>query len=105
MSQEPQVPVVVEVRIKMVLDVSQSWTNDPDRDLKDYVEFWLNESSHCAGNELGKLAERLDARGLGCSCNQTETEFVRVATPDDKTRFHYEGERDELPATEPLVFK
>lgn len=40
-------------------EVSKDWTADD-------VEFFLNESSHCAQNELADLLERVNKDGCPC---------------------------------------
>ena len=80
-------PVVVEVTIKMVVDVPRDWSGE---DLAHTGEFHLNDSSHCARNEIQALAARLDERGDICPCNQTQAKFLRVATEDDRTLYHYQ---------------
>ena len=84
------VPVVVEIRIKTVIYVPDNWPSvwGGNATLADCVEFHLNESSHCAGNELRDLATRLVERGDECPCNQMQASFVRVATPEDVETYH-----------------
>ena len=94
----------------MVVDVPSEWINDIDEsksikphleglvpveriaeaDIAYQVESYLNNSSHCANNELRRLAGRLDKRGAGCACNHIESKFVRVATEADQEPYHYE---------------
>jgi hypothetical protein len=94
----------------MVIDVPREWVTDIDKsksikplldglipdaeldlaDLAHQVESHLNDSSHCASNELRRLSERLEKQGDGCACNQIESKFVRVATEADRETYHYE---------------
>jgi len=76
------VPVVVELTYKLVVDVVISEEEERERGFKDVVEFWLNESAHCANNELRKLCEQLEAHGQ-CACSAHVAKFVRVATELD----------------------
>ena len=79
-------PVVVEVTIKMVVDVPRDWSGG---ELAHNVEFFLNDGSRCTANELQALVARLDERGDACPCNQMQSKFLRVATDDDRTLYHY----------------
>jgi hypothetical protein len=81
-----RVPVVVEVTIKMVVDVPSDWRGE---DLAHNTEFFLNDSSHCASNELLTLCERIEVHGNTCPCNQMQSKFLRVATPEDRDLYHY----------------
>ena len=107
-----RIPVLVEVTVKMVIDVPRELIADIDEsesikplldgylsaesiaatDIAHQVEFYLNDSSHCASNELRKLATRLEERSSGCACNHIESKFVRAATKEDQERYHYEPE-------------
>jgi hypothetical protein len=94
-----RIPVLIEVTIKLVMDFPASYAVDDcgagergEDPLKDNVEFYLNESSSCSGNELRKLAARLEERSSGCACNHIESKFVRVATEADQETYHYEPE-------------
>ena len=80
------VPVVVEVTVKLALDVPEDWADD----YQGHTEFWLNESSRCAINTLHKLVKRLDDTPGACPCNQTEHRVLRLATPEDCRLYHYE---------------
>ena len=93
-----RIPVLVEVTIKLVMDFPANYTDNTrgsgEDSLKDMVEFYLNESSTCASNELRRLSKRLEEQGDGCACNQTESKFVRVATEADCEMYHYESEKE-----------
>ena len=94
-----RIPVLIEVTIKLVMDFPASYAVDDcgagergEDPFKDKVEFYLNESSSCSGNELRKLAARLEERSSGCACNHIESKFVRAATKEDQEMYHYEEE-------------
>lgn len=72
-------PVLIELRIRMVVDRPESWG-------KEDIEFQINEGSYCAGNLIHALAESDNVAGeWGCcdSCARTEAEFIRPATDED----------------------
>lgn len=72
-------PVLIELRIRMVVDRPESWG-------KEEIEFQINDGSYCAGNLIQALAESDDvAHEWSCcdSCARTEAEFIRPATDED----------------------
>ena len=80
-------PVLVELKIKMIVDVPESWEQSD-------VEFWLNESSHCIGTEITELAwgEAL-ANDNGCcdSCGKTEASVVSMTPTADEIQHNRPG--------------
>lgn len=68
--------VIVDITVRMPVAVPKSYDADA-------VDFWLNESSHCIGNELKQLAEsefRANERSCCDTCNRTTAE-VHNMTP------------------------
>jgi hypothetical protein len=88
-------PVLIEVTVRMVVSVPSDWNEHPhgleEQGLRDHVEFWLNDSSHCAGNEIIAIAQAIEAAGddPSCGCSRTKSKFVRVATPEDCEMYDY----------------
>lgn len=68
--------VLVEMKTLMLMEV-------PDHNDEDRINFWLNESSHCAANEFESLYEATkDNNYCGCFC--TEFKYLREADEEDK---------------------
>jgi hypothetical protein len=75
--------VVVEMKVEMVIEVQADDTHDD-------IEFLLNESSHCANNEIEKLyrevTEQQGEYTRPCGCARTEFSYLREATEQDHKR-------------------
>jgi hypothetical protein len=79
--------VVIEMKAKMVLSVPRSWTEDD-------ILFHLNESSHCASNEIRQLYEESIAEENVCNvCSRTEFSFVQEASLQDHENMSWRGEK------------
>jgi hypothetical protein len=77
MSTTPERTVVVEIKVKILRKFPTDW----DVDL---IEFHLNESSHCIGNEIEEIYESDNAIESSCdTCHRTEAKYLREATPED----------------------
>jgi hypothetical protein len=73
----PERTVVVELKIRILRSYPVDWSVDS-------IEFHLNESSHCIGNEIREIAESDSAIENSCdTCHRTETKYLREATPED----------------------
>jgi hypothetical protein len=69
--------VKIELKTWLVISVPQSWTEDD-------INFYLNNSSHCIGNEIEQLAEENQrVPGECCSCHRTESKYLGEATAED----------------------
>lgn len=81
--------VAVELKTWLVVEVPAAWDEEQ-------IRFHLNDSSHCAGNEIGQLAEEENrVEGECCSCFRTEMKFLREATADDQARTRWKSPDDE----------
>lgn len=78
--------VVVEMTMKLVLAVPESW----DEEL---INFRYNEGTWCASNIIDEI-ERLD-KVLGCICGITKFNYIGEATAMDEDKFKIYAE--ELP--------
>lgn len=61
--------VPVRFHVDLDVDVPEEWTDAG-------VEFWLNESSWCAGNLVDLLTAAADAEG-GCLCSRVDAEVAQ----------------------------
>lgn len=55
----------------------------PEWNAQAHIDFWLNDSTHCAANEFKALAEAVED-GETCGCWCTKFEYQRDATDTDK---------------------
>lgn len=87
--------VLVELSLMTLVDVPDDWNQDN-------IEFYLNESCHCLGNELQELAAS-DAyvmqRNSCDTCHRSRATYVREATADDKQCFRLRH-KPNCPATD-----
>ena len=80
--------VVLELKIRIVVEVPRNWDRHD-------IEFLYNESSHCIGNELKKIAKAVkdvpvsddpdetvfvSPNGCGCGC----TEVIYLSEAEEK---------------------
>lgn len=72
--------VVVRLSIDLVVDVPESWDEES-------ITFYYNESSSCSDNrlnEISKLLQRIDEKGLPCSCNYVSAKYLHEASEDEE---------------------
>lgn len=73
--------VVIELTVRMLREYPDDW------DAR-MIDFHLNDSSHCLGNEIRELAESDKAEEGSCdTCNRAEAHFLRAATAEDVENF------------------
>src|SRR5208283_2580480 len=68
--------VVLEMKIKYVVEVPRSWDVD-------MINFHRNESSFCSNNDIDTIVRQLKQHKNRCICFRSETSFVREATEQD----------------------
>lgn len=69
--------VVVKLEIELVRTVPEDWD-------KQFIEFYLNDSSSCQSNLLGELKELSERLPNECVCGKIKGSFVREATAMDE---------------------
>lgn len=85
--------VVIEMKIRLVVDVPEDWTVDN-------IEFKYNGSSHCLSNVFDQIAGELEyldnkEEGICHICHRAEAHYVREATALDHEELAYEVAKGE----------
>lgn len=77
---------MIDLTVRMIITVPQEWGADE-------IDFYLNESSHCLGNEILQLAEEEQSKPGTCfTCFRAEARYVRDATAGDLEALRPESE-------------
>lgn len=79
----PQKTVVVELTVRMVIDMPRVWDAD-------MINFSMNDSSACTSRYFDQLfVESNQSPNLCTTCHRTEMTYLRDATENDHETFHY----------------
>ena len=75
---------IVDFTIRMSVEV-------PEDSDESYVDFYLNESSHCTSNEIEQLHQEVEALPHGCNvCLRSNFKFVKWSDEDEEKVLHAE---------------
>lgn len=81
--------VVVEMKIRYVVEVPQCWDED-------FINFHRGESSYCLGNDIQQLTEEEKRIPNICTiCHRAEVHYLREATEQDHKDLHFKASTDD----------
>ena len=75
------------IRLRVTIEYD---TQVPEFWDKEAIEWFYNESTHCANNELGRIADQYNYAD-DCLCQKAKFEYLRLSDSEMRERMEKEG--------------